>query len=88
MAEWPAAPVREGVHVAVSPLSQRQGAGRLMPEDALDDPAVTSVVLSCHPEARPAHARYLVRVHLLIEQFRTVPEQPGAWLTARRPRQR
>lgn len=88
-AEWLAAPVREVVHVAVSPTSQRQGAGRLMTEDALDDPAVTSVVLSCHPEARPAQALYLsCGFHRLTEQFRTAPDQASSWLMARRPRQR
>ncbi len=48
-AQWLEPVIREVVHVAVSPLYQRQGVGRLLTEDSLADPEAASVVLSCSP---------------------------------------
>jgi ribosomal protein S18 acetylase RimI-like enzyme len=88
-ARWLEPSIREVVHVAVSPQHQRRGAGRLLTEDALDDPDVASVLLSCHPEARPAQALYLAcGFELLTTEFRTAPGQLGYWLMARKPLRR
>jgi ribosomal protein S18 acetylase RimI-like enzyme len=84
--QWLEPSIREVVHVAVSPQHQRRSAGRLLTEDALDDRDVASVVLSCHPEARPAQSLYLAcGFELLTTEFRTAPGQLGYWLMARRP---
>jgi ribosomal protein S18 acetylase RimI-like enzyme len=86
-AEWLEPVIREVVHVAVAPDRQRQGAGRLLTEDAINEPEVASVVLSCHPGAEPAKGLYLsCGFQLLLEDFRTDPGKPGYWLMARRPR--
>lgn len=83
-ARWLQPVIREIVHVAVSPQFQRRGAGRLLTEDSLDDPGVTSVVLSCHPNAQAAQALYLsCGFQLLTDDFRTAPGQMGYWLMAR-----
>lgn len=86
---WLEPPIREVVNVAVSPAHQRQGVGRLLTDDALEDTEATSVVLSCHPDARPAQSLYLSRgFEVLAEDFRTAPGQVGYWLMARRPQRR
>lgn len=54
--KWLEPAIRGVVHVAVAPQHQRRGAGRLLTEDALDDDTVTSVVLSCHPDAHAAQS--------------------------------
>lgn len=84
--QWLEPAIREVVHVAVSPPRARQGAGRLLTQDSLDDPEVTSVVLSCHPSAEPAQALYRsCGFELLTPDFRTAPSQMGYWLMARPP---
>lgn len=78
--------IREVVHVAVDPGGRRQGVGRLLTEDALDDAEVANVVLSCHPDAAPAQALYRsCGFQTLSDDFRTGPEQPGFLLMARPP---
>lgn len=84
--QWLEPPIREVVNLAVSPGHQRRGAGRILTDDALDDDEATSVVLSCHPEAKAAQSLYMsCGFQVLSGEFRTAPGQLGYLLMARRP---
>jgi hypothetical protein len=56
-------------------------------DDALDDAAVTAVVLSCRPDVPAAHQLYVSSgFEILTTDFTTAPGQMPYWLMARRPR--
>jgi ribosomal protein S18 acetylase RimI-like enzyme len=84
---WMGGVIREIVHVAVAPNQQRRGVGRALIDDALDDPQVDAVVLSCRPDAEPAQQLYLnCGFERLTTDFTTAPGQMPYWLMARPPR--
>jgi ribosomal protein S18 acetylase RimI-like enzyme len=84
--EWFQGRIREIVHVGVAPDAQRKGLGSALVQDALDDPAVTAVVLSCRGDV-PAAQFFSLRAGftVLSRDFRLAPGDAAYWLLARRP---
>lgn len=82
-ARWLPPGVLEVVHVAVDPAWQRQGLGRAVLAGITQDldPAVSTAILSCDPNAVPAQGLYLSEGwQLITDQLSFGPEMAPRWL--------